>query len=197
MKQRTVPTYPGSAKQVARAALLSTVIADWKTSLSTAEREIWNGLAAITSLPNKLGEQFSPSGLNLFVKSNVMLDLTGQTHVTAAPVAAIAPAPSFTLAHTPATGIRVTSIGNWDNSAATQTLVQSSPDMPLSVNYYKGPWTGITYIPSVYWDTIPALITASADLIVTSRKFYRFRAVHADGSVSAPIVLSADVGAVV
>jgi len=196
MKQRTVPTYRATARQVAVAALLSTVINDWKVNLSTAERVLWNGLASITSLPNKLGEQFAPSGLNLFVKSNMMLDLTGQAHVTAAPVAAIAPQPALTFAHTPTDGIRITDIGNWDNTPTGYVYFQRSPAMPLSVNYYKGPYTSTTVLNFTAFDALPILFSASAILATDARYFYRCRAVLDDGTVSAAASYSCDVGAV-
>lgn len=196
MKQRTTPVYPAYPKQIAQAALLSTVINDWKTGLTTPERELWNGLAAITSLPNKLGEQMTPSGLNLFVKANMLLDATGQAHVTTPPVAAIAPAPQLTLAWTTLVGIECTAIGNWDNTAADRLLAQKSPNLPLSVNYYKGPYTLTWAQNGAYYTILPALITPSAQLAADSRVHYRFRAVHADGMVSTAVFFRADVGAV-
>lgn len=194
MKQRTVPTYPGSAKQVARAALLSTIIDDWKNTLGNAPRAAWNALAAITKLPNKLGEMFTPSGMNLFVKANFMLDLTGQAHITAPPVAAIAPAMTLTLDHENGVGIVVTSIGNWDTTPATRVLGQFSPNLPLSTFYYKGPWTNIWGADGTTFDALPLTICGSALLQAHSRKFFRYRAVHDDGMVSAPAIFSAEVG---
>lgn len=194
MKQRTTPIYRGTEKQISRAALLSTIIDDWKVSLTTSEREAWNDLAAITSLPNKLGEQFSPSGLNLFVKANFMLDLTGQAHVTAPPVAAIAPAPTLTLAWTTLVGIECTAIGNWDNTAAEKLTMQWAPALPLSVNYYKGPWPNLSAQNGAYYSTLPALMLPSAALTANSRVIFRWRAVHDDGMISHPVIYSADVG---
>lgn len=196
MKQRTVPVYPGYDKQIAIAALLSTVISNWKNDLTTAQRNDWNALAAITSLPNKLGEQFSPSGLNLFVRANMLLDLTGQVHVTTPPVAAVIPAPQLTLAWTTLVGIQCTAIGNWDNTATTKVLASWSPNLPLSVNYFKGPWINTWGQTGVYYNALPALMVPSAQLAADSRKFMRFRAVNDDGASSHAALFSADVGAV-
>jgi len=194
MKQRTVPTYPASAKQIARAALMSTLIDDWKNSLTTAQRAAWNALAAGTKIPNKLGEQMSPSGANLFVRSNVLLDLSSQAHITAPPVTATAPAPTLTLAWTTAVGVQVTAIGNWDNSPSGKLLIQRSYARPLSRNYYKGPYENIGIHDFGDYAGLPVLIASSAQLTATSRFFCRIRAVHADGMISFPALFQADVG---
>ncbi|MBA7580373.1 hypothetical protein ES708_22264 [subsurface metagenome] len=196
MKQRTTPTWPGKPKQINITTLLSTVIDDWKTALSTPERDAWNSLAAVTSLPNKLGEQFSPSGWNLFMKANMMLDLTGQDHITAAPVAAIAPAPQLTIVHSPGTGLRVVAIGNWDTSPSGKILYHDHLNGPLSVNYYKGPYTYTISVEFSAFDTLPLALRSSSPLIGTSRAHMRLRAVHADGMASHPAYYSVDVGPV-
>lgn len=194
MKQRTVPTYPATGKQQARAALLSTLLHDWRNVLTPTQRATWNALASITSLPNNLGEMFTPSGLNLFIKANFMLDLTGQTHVTAAPIAAIAPAPTLTITHLAATGIEVTDIGNWDNSPTGLVIRQSFRNAPLTQNYFKGPYSVLNSLNFTAFDALPLLLAASASLVADTRTFYRFRAVLDTGAVSAPALYQVDVG---
>lgn len=196
MKQRTTPTYPASQKQQERASLLSTIIEDWQGTLTTPERNAWNALAQITSLPNKLGEQFTPSGLNLYVRSNCMLDLTAQAHVVVPPVSAVGPSPTFTLIWTTLIGIEVSAIGNFDTAGAAKLLTQRSAPLPLSINYFKGPYTLIYAMNGAYFDILPALLFPSAQLVATSRYFFKWRAVDSDGTVSAPAYYSVDVGAV-
>lgn len=196
MKQRTTPTYPGYPKQIARAALLSTLIDDWKQTLTTTERDRWNYVAKMVRFPNKLGELITPSGINLFIRSNFMLDLTGQAHVTAPDPTPIIAAPTLTLTWTTLVGIECTAIGNWDTAHATKVCAQWFLDAPLSKNYYKGPWSNLSSQNGAYYDVLPALIVPSAQLFADTRAFFRFRAVHSAGGVSHPVIYSADVGAV-
>lgn len=196
-KQRTVPTYPATDRQQNVASLLSTIIADWKVTLSTAQRAAWNVLASNTSLPNKLGEMFTPSGLNLFVKANMLLDQTGQGHVTVPPVAAVCPSPQFTFAYQIDPGIEVTSIGNWDNSPDGLIAIQSIINLPLSQNYYKGPYAQTWTKTFAGFDVLPMHMIATASLVANTRAHFRVRAVQEDGAVSAAGFYAADVGAVV
>jgi len=192
MKQRTVPTYPGSAAQVARAALMTTIVDDWKTSMSDAARDDWNDLANQTTLTNKLGEQFRPSAFNLFVRANTLLDLCGLTHVTIPPISATAPTPIFVMQHTIDVGLHVTAIGNWDNTPLGRTLLSWGMHIPQSIYYFKGPFTLLGSMDFDVYDALPLILRANADLQVTKRYFVRARAVHEDGSVSAAAIYSVD-----
>ena len=196
VRNKTKPIYPASEKQVAMAALMSTVVSDWQLALTTAQRTLWNNLAAVSEFRNRLGDEFHPSGFNIFVLSNILLDLTAQAHVTAPPISASAPAPTLTLAWTTLVGVECTDIGNWDNSACSRLLAQKSPDLKQTINFYKQPWTLTWGQNGAYYDILPALITPSAQLVADTRVYYSFRAVHADGAVSHPAVYFADVGAV-
>lgn len=193
-RNRTKPVYPASEKQVARAALMNVLVDLWKNTLTTPKRNKWNELATITSFPNRLGEQFRPSGFNLYIHSNFMLSLTGQTLVVAPPVSATAPAPTLTLAWTTLVGVECTNINGWDNTACDKLLAQKSPDLPPSINFYKGPWALTWAQNGVYYNVLPALITPSAQLTANTRVYYRFRSVHANGAISHAAVYSADVG---
>lgn len=194
MKQRTTPTYPATQKQQDIASGLSTVIDDWKNALTTAQRDAWNSLAANTSLPNKIGEMFTPSGLNLFVKANMLLDFASMGHVTVPPVAAVAPAPQLTLDHLGGTGVRVTAIGNWDTTPTLKVAIQSLLNGPQSQNYYKGPYPNSVALGSGDFEALPLTITPWGDLVIDSRCHYRFRAIHSSGAASAAVYLGVDVG---
>lgn len=196
MKQRVTPTYPGTVKQVAAAALLSLLVDRWKQTLTTVQRDSWNSLANVTTVPNKIGEQIKPSGFNLFMRSNNLLALTSQTLVDTAPADANHPGPTFALAHTPATGIVISSVGDWDITEIGAVLIYSEINLRQTVNYYKGPYTLVQQETIVLIGVVPYTLTATADLLINTRSHYRFRAVHEDGSVSFGVIGQADVGAV-
>lgn len=194
MKQWTKPTWSAYPKQVNINSLLSIIINNWKTVIGFNERAAWNALAAVTPLPNKLGEMFTPSGFNLYVRSNMMLDLSGQGFQADPPLSAVAPAPQLTLEWETLVGVKIVSIGNWDATPPGKVFVQWHPLSPFSVNYYKGPYPESGAAAFATYAAVPVTILPSGFLTPNSRTFWRFRAVHWDGMVSAPVYLKCDVG---
>lgn len=194
MKQWTKPTYHAYPKQTNITALLSIVRNNWQNALDVPQRAKWNALAAVTSMPNKLGEQMTPSGWNLYMRSNMMLDLSGRGFVLKPPVAAVAPAPQLTLAWETLVGVKIISIGNWDVTPLGSLFCQYHPAVPLSLNYYKGPYPESGAAPFVTYTELPVTILPSGFLSPNSRTTWRFRAVHADGMISAPAYMQCDVG---
>lgn len=195
-RARTKPVDPNSAAQQLAKANMSVVVDSWLTALTVPQRQAWDGAAAVLPRTNKLGQAIHITGQNLFVRSNLSLLLTGQTQVTAPPILPVIPEPSLVLEHLPATGTQVTGIGDWDESVATQTLVSKSPDLRLTINFYKSPFPTRTIEPAAGFGALPLLLTATADLTINTRLYYKFKAVAADGGVSTSVIYQVDVGAV-
>lgn len=192
IRNRTVPTQPISEKRSQRRALMTQLVDLWQNTLSTAQRVAWNELAKVTNLTNRLGESFNPSGMNLYIRSNYQLALSGQTLITAAPTSALTPSFAPPIGHVVDSGIQVTSIGEFDDSLTGQIIYQRSAPLPLSVNYFKGPWATLTS-GAIATVAAPAFVlAANADLITDARYFFRFVTVTDDGAVSAPTIAIAD-----
>lgn len=194
MKQRTTPKYSGYDKQVEMTTLMTQLASSWATALTVSEREAFNNAALLFTVPNALGEQVHLTGMQFFIKCNMLLTLTDQVVITVPPATAIAPAPTLTLAHTPATGIECTAIGIWDNTAADKLLCSVSAPLPQTVNYFKGPWARTWGQNGSYFSILPALMLPSVELQVDTRMFGRWRVVNADGSASFPAIFLVDVG---
>lgn len=188
----TSPVQPVSSKRAARNAAMSLYASAWQRTLSTAERALWNERAAVTQLSNRLGESYKPTGMNLYVRANAMLDLTGQAAVDTPPDAAVAPGLFPTLAVDNATGIRITSLNGFDLTNTGSVYVQRSTAMYASRSYHKGPWAVSSTVTTVALGTLPLLVTPVADLLTSSRYFYRFVFVMADGAVSFATIQSID-----
>jgi len=196
MKQRTTPKYNGSERQAAMTALMSVIVDSWNTDLTVALRNAFNSATLLFTVPNALGEQVHLTGMQWYMRCNFLLSLTGQTLVTAPPVAPIIPAPTLTIEHVPDTGIVCSAIGDWDTSATTKVLVSTSATLRQTVNYFKGPWPSRVSHDATQYDSLPFNIRGSAILVINSRYFLRFRSVHSDGASSFAVIYSADVGAV-
>lgn len=194
IRNRTKPVYPASDAQVLAAANMSANVAAWNNDLTVAQRVLWNALALRTNRRNALGQSITVSGFNLYIRSNMMLLLTGQPAVTAPPTNPEVPAPAFTLDHLAADGVRVTGIGAWDNSAAGSVYSSFSPNLRQTINFHKGPFINPSTTAFAAYGALPRGIYASANLAIDTRVYVYSVAVHADGGCSAPVVYRQDIG---
>jgi hypothetical protein len=197
MRQRSKPVVPVSARREAINAILSDLITEWQTGLSTTQRNAWNAVGSNTSLPNKLGDGYTPTGLNLWIRSNSLLELSVQSQITVPPTQPTAPQFAPTLVHTPATGIVLTDVGLFDSALLGKILFFKSAALRQSINYHKGPWASYSYQTIAIMANPPVTLMASAALQINSRYFIKFQTILESGAVSAPSIMSCDVGGVV
>lgn len=194
MKQRVTPTFPGTDRQNAATALMANVVDTWVTDLTVAQREAWNLAASLFTVPNRLGDAVTLTGLQWYGRCNILLALSTQALVTAPPPKPIMPAPTLTLAHTAGVGIEATAIGVWDTAETDRVLANWSAALQQTINYFKGPWIATWGQNAALYDVLPALMTPVGMLVASTRLFYRFRSVKADGANSFPVIYSVDVG---
>lgn len=195
-KARVAPTNPNTGRQAAARSLFSTMVDRWMTVLTVAQRDAWNLAVQAFTVPNRIGDAIHLTGLQWFIRCNASLNLTAQTLVAVPPVVPIVPAPTLTLAWTTLVGIQVTAIGDWDDTAHDELLVQDSTALSLTKNFWKGPWATLRTISASVLGSLPYVLIASADLVADSRVFTQFRTVNATGGNSFAVIYSADVGAV-
>lgn len=69
---------------------LATVYGRWADSLTNAQRIVWNTLGANTTFLNALGEEYHPTGYNLYVRTNALTIYWGFTPIDTAPATAVA-----------------------------------------------------------------------------------------------------------
>jgi len=196
MKQRTTPTYSATPKQTTQANIFAAVVSDWRNVLTIAQRLTWADLAVATTLRNKLGESFSPSGMQLFVRANNLLEITGQAHVAVAPNNAVAPAAPLTLVYAIGTGIDITAIDGFDDASAGFLLVRHSGPVGLTRNYWTGPYPYSMLVEYTDLAALPELLLATAGLQADSRYFFAIRGADDDGAVTHTARYQVDVDAV-
>jgi len=195
-RQRVKPVVPVSTRRSIINGNLSDLVTYWQETLSTVERTVWDNAAKLTSFPNKLGDSYTPSGCNLFIRSNASLLAIGESVVTVPPVQPVASQLAPTLVHVPASGITITDIGIFDTTQVGNIFLQFSAALRQSINYFKGPWATNGGFPIATLSSLPLTLIISADLTINSRYFYRFVVILDNGAVSSPSILPIDVGAV-
>lgn len=98
----TAPTQPRTPAQLNMRALLQNLARAWR-DLTEAQREGWRALAAQVSYTDTLGNQYHPTGQDLYCGLNINLTLIGADTINNAPAAPV-------LVPTPAT-VTVTATG--------------------------------------------------------------------------------------
>jgi len=83
-KLKGSPTNPNTARQQAARGILAELSTDWM-SLSTAKQAAWNGYAETHPLMDPLGNEYTMTGHQAFVRVNFRLKDSGNTELTDPP----------------------------------------------------------------------------------------------------------------
>jgi len=193
-RARTKPIIPVSARRDVVQARLTSLVSWWHDTLTPAQRALWDAKGAASTLLNRLGESYTPTGMNLYIRSNALLHLAGTALVTTPPVNIHAPALAPVLAWTTAVGIQISSIGLFLHTFSGCVIVRHSPLHANGENFWKGPWGEATTFACSTLSSLPKTIVASALLTANSRSFIELQVVGYDGSASAKLIAHVDVG---
>ena len=174
-RARTAPDDSApSAEQLELRQHMRDTAAAWLT-LTLAQRLSWRALAAATSMPNALGDAYTPTAWQLYTRLNMLALFMGYAVTNNTPTQAIAPSSVFTYDYLAGTGIRLLSVGQrtWTGSV----LFQGS--WPLTLNRYwcKGPWrTGWDLVKEEAWIAgLPHTLLSAAALTANKSYFNRSR----------------------
>jgi len=194
IRARTKPIYRGTERQVRVSTLLVTLGAIWKSAAMDAQRGSWETLAKQTKFTNRLGDPFTPTGFQCFVRSNSNLDLAGQSQVLGAPTTMVSAGCPFSIAYTAGVGFKVTAVGNFDVAGTGDVLIYISPGYSKTRNNYKGPFAEMTNKADTAFAALPVTIRANTGLTAGAK--YTFRLVHvgASGEISAQSFITCAAG---
>jgi len=70
-RARTVPVDPQTAQQIAVRANMATLVVRWGTTLTDAQRAVWETYAANTPVLDKFGDSVNITGQQMFLRSNL------------------------------------------------------------------------------------------------------------------------------
>lgn len=188
VRNRSIPTDPSSAFQVAVRNALGTLASAW-TNLTDSERAQWATYGANVPIVNRLGDPINLSGIAQFIRSNAPREnFMGPTNrVTAAPSDFTLPSvilPTLTAAEQSPGAIDV--VGGVQDpvlSATSPILVFCSKPQNASVNFFKGPYRyvgSLTGSPS-------ASLTLPDNIFAGQKLFVQYRRSLADGRLSTPL----------
>lgn len=194
-RAKVIPVDPNSPLQVSRRGFFSTASTAWRDVLSAAQRDAWNVLGTTTLFKNALGDDFNPSGIQLYIRSSTMQQLAGLTVVSGPPAIAVVGSGTNVFAHTVTVGIEQTSSTSVPTPLSRMIVYRSAP-LSRGISFFKGPFQFAVTIDDVDLATPPNLVAANAVLIPLARYFIRMRYILANGSASADQIHVVDTPAV-
>lgn len=185
IRSSAMPTFRRTNRRYRSESSLSVVRGRWRDVLSQPQRDAWNTLGSSTTFTNPLGDNYNPSGYNLYVRTNGLRDQFGFSPIDTAPPSAVATAFNIQLLfYDQAESLTATASQSTPNSY----LVFFDISVPLrsSVYYFRGPYSfNSNFIGSGIKNSreiVPAGTFQTGDLISV-----RSRQMASDGSLSEPV----------
>ena len=194
LRARTTPVNPNSTRQQLARSRFTNANNGWST-LTAAQRTLWNDFAALQAWVNALGDPIQLSGQQAYVGSYSALASATLTPVAVPPPPNTRPASLVIPVFAPA--IAATNAGTFTPgtlSAADIYVIGVSPPLPPGITSYKGPYrigevsdgdsTSTDFSTNVY----SAIVAAHGAPTIGQRFALRITAVLATGQYSNPAV---------
>lgn len=185
-RKLTIPVFNQTNLRSAWNANMGYIYQYWLNDIPTSDRDDWNTLGDNTTFTNALGEEYHPSGWNLFLRTNSLADYYGLAF------AALAPG-NANQAH-----FEVTYAWNEGNQWILATraagpplnshyIFHSSVALPQTIHYCQGPYIWSDAI--AYGDLgVGQLIAPAGTYKTGDRVFIRDRLRDQSGELSAPFI---------
>lgn len=190
LRGRVVPTNPNSSFQQTMRNALSTLQTRFLTTVTAAQRLAWQTYAQNTPVTNKLGASVLLTANQWYVACNSLRLQAGVAIVDAGPVTfglptLTLPVPTIVAAGT-TVSVAYTNTDSWANEVGGELLVFASRAQNATINFFKGPYRFAGKVNGAGTPpTSPAVITLPFPIgPVTSKMFFRFVALRADGRKS-------------
>lgn len=151
-------------------AKFSVIAGIWNNTLTPLQRTGWDTLAATATLRNSLGQQFTPSGREFFIRAAIWQLSVGSQVTLIAPIVPFAAWPNTSIDEAAGPIIQLAAVG--DVSAFKPVLIRSqiSPPLPVTVNRWYGPWP---HQEVSFWANSAAPITvASAPSLPRNARYF-------------------------
>ena len=188
-RNRSVPVNPNTDRQVAvRNAVRALTIA-WANVLTPGERNAWDVYAANVTWKNHLGRDVVLTGLNHYVRSNVIQVQLGFERQDTAPVIFNIAAAELALGCAATEALQQLSItfddtAVWANEAGAFQYFYMGIPQNASRNFFGGPWRYVVAVAGVTPAVSPKLAGAPWPFAEGQRIWLKSRIMRADGRLS-------------
>lgn len=194
VRARANPTQPNTPAQALLKAFFGALATAWRVTLTSAQRDDWDLYAAATPLIDRLGQEFFPTGLNMFIRGNTGLLQNGDTVVLPGPITPGLPTftPPTIVSIEASTNVATVAftIGDaWVDLDDTHMLIYASRGQGASINFFKGPYqlAGSIDGDAISGPTSPATVTVPFNLSDDQKVFFRATLIDAEGRKGADV----------
>lgn len=189
-RARAIPTNPNSVGQQDVRMYLGAAAAAWSNTLTAAQRLAWENYANLTPITDALGDPLVLTGQQMYIRSAVMRQRAGAELFHDGPTTP-GLAELTAVSVTDAAGsvdVNFTNTDGWAGSEDAVLAIQTSRNLPLATNYFKGPFRFLAAVPgdSVTPPTSPFTFNTNAfgEATATSRIAVRIVASDAESRLS-------------
>lgn len=153
VRPRTKPVNPKSQRQTAARVIMMYLAEQWRESpMTDVIRTAWQTYSDSVNWQNKLGEQVTLTGFNMFIRGNAALQNVGAALVTAAPADLGLPPgdPAFVISNVTAAGqtfdLAFDDGFDWCGEDDAYFIVYQGKPVSSSHNFFGGPFRRCAYI---------------------------------------------------
>lgn len=191
IRRRALPINPASTFQQLIRAAMSSLVTAWTGNLTQAQRDAWEIWAINTPYTDALGNPVIITGQNAYVSLNTPRIQASLTVINTAPSifsgTSLTP-PSFTIADESAQTVTFSfnNADEWASLIGGALLVYVGRPQNASINFFKGPYRYAgSVLGAIVPPTSPATLPTPFPFVQPQRVFMQWRAVGADGRISA------------
>ncbi len=196
-RPRTKPVNPRSQRQMAARVIMMFLAEQWRESpMTDVIRTAWQTYADSVNWTNRLGEQVTLTGFNMFIMGNAALLAVGAALVTAAPAALGLPPgdPNMVVSNCTEAAQRFDLAFDdgfdWCAEDDAYLIMYQGKPQSRSHNFFNGPWRRCAYIEgnTAVPTTSPSLALPNIGFTITEGQkiWWQARIVRADARISTP-----------
>lgn len=192
VRSRANPTQPNTGFQAIVKGAFGTLSTAWSATLTGIQRTAWELYAENTPLTDKLGQPFTPTGLNMYIRGNTGNLQAELARVDDGPTTFGLPTVSAVAASSMSQATEIASItfdntDPWANETGAHLFVFASRPQKPSIRFFKGPYqlAGNVAGDSTTPPTSPASITVPFATVADDQVFFRAVVLDEQGRKSA------------
>lgn len=192
VRSRALVTNPNSVYQAAVRARFAQLATRWTQTLDDGQRLLWTIYGEQVPITNSVGDSINLSGLAWYQAMNGARLSAGLSIINDAPfdyslAALTAPVVASVDEAADTASVVFTNTDAWAGEVGGALIVYASRGQNASRNFFKGPYRYAgRVLGAASPPTSPASITLPFDVGAGQKVFFMFRAVRADGRISAP-----------
>jgi len=193
VRARAKPTNPNTPAQQAVRDAMRQLVNAWTNMLTDPQREAWNTYAFNTPTLNRLGDETTKTGQQMYIRGNIARIQAGLTRSDDAPITFdlgdfTAPTTFTADASAGTISLPFTNTDVWANSTGNSMLVYMGRPQNPTRNFGKGPYQLLTKIDgdNMTPPTSPKVATSLFPLAAGQKVFLKINVTFGDGRFTGP-----------